>query len=68
MRMHNVDVKSSVWISWIMWISWIIIHEILENAKVTFADVDSSTCPFVLGLILSRTFLVAVFGLLYSPL
>ena len=33
MRMHNVDVKSSVWIS------WIIIHEILENAKVTFADV-----------------------------
>ena len=38
MRMHNVDVKSSVWISWITWISWIIIHEILENAKVTFAD------------------------------
>ena len=38
MRMHNVDVKSSVWISWITWISWIIIHEIHENAKVTFAD------------------------------
>ena len=40
MRMHNVDVKSSVWISWITWISWIIIHEIHENAKVTFADGD----------------------------
>ena len=38
MRMHNVDVKSSVWISWITWISWIIIHKIHENAKVTFAD------------------------------
>ena len=41
MRMHNVDVKSSVWISWITWISWIIIHEIHENAKVTFADVNN---------------------------
>ena len=41
MRMHNVDVKSSVWISWITWISWIIIHEIHENAKVTFADEEA---------------------------
>ena len=39
MAMHNVNVKSSVWILWISWISWIIIHEIHENAKVTFADV-----------------------------
>ena len=39
MWMHNVNVKSSVWISWISWISWIIIHEIHENAKVTFGEV-----------------------------
>ena len=43
MPMHNVNVKSSVWISWISWISWIIIHEIHENAKVTFADDEHVT-------------------------